>query len=85
MVDGLTTLGVKAKPTPDGIIIEGGPIGGGEVESHDDHRIAMSFTMAALRATDTIVIRNCANVATSFPTFIELCQRAGVQLAVSED
>lgn len=84
MADGLITLGVKAEPTPDGIVIEGGPMGGGEVESHDDHRIAMSFTVAALRATDTIVVRNCANVATSFPTFIELSQRAGIRLSVSE-
>lgn len=84
MADGLTALGVKAEPTEDGIVIEGGPIGGGEVESHDDHRIAMSFTVAGLRATDTVVVRNCANVATSFPTFIELAQRAGIRLSVSE-
>lgn len=84
MADGLVTLGVKAEATPDGIVIEGGPIGGGEVESHGDHRIAMSFTVAALRASDDIVIKNCANVATSFPTFIELAQKAGIQLSVSE-
>jgi hypothetical protein len=51
MADGLTNLGVKVQPTPDGIIIEGGPIGGGRVVSHGDHRISMSFTVAALRAT----------------------------------
>ncbi|WP_439133329.1 bifunctional prephenate dehydrogenase/3-phosphoshikimate 1-carboxyvinyltransferase [Pseudomaricurvus sp.] len=84
MADGLVTLGVKAEATPDGIVIEGGPIGGGEVESHGDHRIAMSFTVAGLRATGDIVVKNCANVATSFPTFIELAQQAGIQLAVSE-
>ncbi|GAB3099043.1 bifunctional prephenate dehydrogenase/3-phosphoshikimate 1-carboxyvinyltransferase [Pseudomaricurvus hydrocarbonicus] len=84
MADGLVTLGVRAEATPDGIIIEGGPIGGGEVESHGDHRIAMSFTVAGLRATDDIVVKNCANVATSFPTFIELAQQAGIHLAVSE-
>ncbi|WP_233710365.1 bifunctional prephenate dehydrogenase/3-phosphoshikimate 1-carboxyvinyltransferase [Pseudomaricurvus albidus] len=84
MADGLVTLGVKAEATPDGIVIEGGPIGGGEVESHGDHRIAMSFTVAALRASDDIVIKNCANVATSFPTFIELAQKAGIQLSVSD-
>src|SRR5690606_22129376 len=39
MADGLQTLGVKAGPTPDGIIIDGGPMGGGEVWAHGDHRI----------------------------------------------
>ncbi len=84
MADGLQTLGVKADPTPDGIVIEGGSFGGGEVESHGDHRIAMSFTVAALRADGEIVIRNCANVATSFPTFIALAQQAGIALQVEE-
>src|SRR5690606_39168254 len=36
MADGLQTLGVKAEPTPDGIVIEGGPMGGGEVWAHGD-------------------------------------------------
>lgn len=83
MADGLVTLGVKAQATTDGIVIEGGRIGGGTVESHGDHRIAMSFTIAGLRATDDIVINNCANVATSFPTFIDLARQAGIALSVT--
>ncbi|CBL44611.1 3-phosphoshikimate 1-carboxyvinyltransferase [gamma proteobacterium HdN1] len=82
MADGLNTLGVDAKPTPDGIIIRGGIIGGGEVYSHSDHRIAMSFTIAALRANDVIVIQDCANVMTSFPTFVSLATAAGIRLSV---
>ena len=80
MADGLQILGVKAEPTDDGIVIEGGPFGGGEVESHGDHRIAMSFTVAALRASGAITINNCANVATSFPGFVELAQKAGISI-----
>ncbi|UTA49522.1 bifunctional prephenate dehydrogenase/3-phosphoshikimate 1-carboxyvinyltransferase [Simiduia sp. 21SJ11W-1] len=83
MADGLITLGVVAKPTSDGIVIEGGTIGGGEVESHGDHRIAMAFAVASLRATAPIVIKNCANVATSFPNFTELATEVGMNLAVS--
>lgn len=83
MADGLITLGVNAVATPDGIEIIGGAIGGGEVESHGDHRIAMSFTIAGLRASDEIVIKNCANVATSFPTFVSLAQTAGLNLTVA--
>jgi 3-phosphoshikimate 1-carboxyvinyltransferase len=84
MADGLTNLGVKVQPTPDGIIIEGGPIGGGRVVSHGDHRISMSFTVAALRATGPIEIEDCANVATSFPDFTGLARRAGINISVIE-
>jgi 3-phosphoshikimate 1-carboxyvinyltransferase len=82
MADGLHTVGIKAQPTPDGIIIQGGQIRGGTVDSHGDHRIAMAFTMAALRATTTLIIKDCANVATSFPNFVSLAQQAGINLVM---
>lgn len=81
MADGLVALGVKAEPTPDGIIIEGGSIGGGEVWAHGDHRIAMSFSVASLRATAKIRIHDCANVATSFPNFLALSAQVGIRVA----
>ncbi|MGE8497760.1 MAG: bifunctional prephenate dehydrogenase/3-phosphoshikimate 1-carboxyvinyltransferase [Pseudomonas sp.] len=81
MADGLIALGVKAEPTPDGIVIEGGAIGGGEVHSHGDHRIAMSFSVASLRATAPIRIHDCANVATSFPNFLALAAQVGIRVA----
>ena len=81
MADGLQALGVKAEPTPDGIVIHGGPIGGGEVWAHGDHRIAMSFSVASLRATAPIRIHDCANVATSFPNFLALAEQVGIRVA----
>ena len=83
MADGLTTLGIKAEPTPDGIVITGGQLGGGAIHSHHDHRIAMSFAVAALRANAPITIEDCDNVATSFPNFVELARRAGIRLEVA--
>jgi 3-phosphoshikimate 1-carboxyvinyltransferase len=80
MADGLQILGVDAVPTDDGIIIHGGTIGSGEVNSLGDHRIAMAFAMAGLQAGGTIVINDCANVATSFPNFVELASKAGLTL-----
>lgn len=80
MADGLQTLGIDAQPTPDGMVIEGGVIGSGEVDSHGDHRIAMSFAMAALQAGGAIQINDCANVATSFPNFVELATNCGLQI-----
>jgi 3-phosphoshikimate 1-carboxyvinyltransferase len=84
MADGLQALGVNATATPDGMIIHGGPIGGGEVVSHDDHRIAMAFSVASLRANDDIVIRDCENVATSFPNFVELCASVGKTIEIEK-
>lgn len=80
MADGLQILGIDATPTADGMIIRGGTLGGGTVHSRGDHRIAMSFTMAALRAKGVIRIEDCANVNTSFPGFVELAQHAGINL-----
>ncbi len=81
MADGLLTLGIDARPTEDGIVIQGrGHFDGGEVESHGDHRIAMSFAMAALKATAPITIHNCSNVATSFPGFVELARGCGLNI-----
>lgn len=80
MADGLLALGIRAEPTPDGIRIQGGPISGGQVDSQGDHRIAMSFAMAALRADGEIIIDDCANVNTSFPGFANLAAEAGLQI-----
>ena len=82
MADGLTACGIDAEPRPDGIRIQGGQIGAGEVWSHGDHRIAMSFSMAALRSSGEITIHDCANVNTSFPDFAGLAGRAGLQVRV---
>lgn len=80
MADGLVVLGIDAQATEDGIVINGGQIGSGEVGSHDDHRIAMSFTIAGLRANGPIRIKNCNNVATSFPGFVALAQKVGINV-----
>jgi len=80
MADGLQTLGIDATPTPDGMLIEGGNPTAGCVDSHGDHRIAMAFAMAALRAQGTIEISDCDNVSTSFPGFVGLAAHAGLSI-----
>ena len=80
MADGLNILGINATPTNDGIVIIPGQIMGGDVDSHGDHRIAMSFAMAALKANGLISITNCANVNTSFPGFVDLAHQAGLTI-----
>ena len=85
MANGLNTLGIITETFPDGISIEGGQLVGGTVESLGDHRIAMSFVIAALRATSTITVNDCANVNTSFPGFVQLAQQAGIQISTGQN
>ena len=80
MTAGLRTLGARVTTFPDGLEIEGGPLGGGEIDCHGDHRIAMSFAMASVCATQRITLHHCAAIATSFPEFTELARRAGLKL-----
>ncbi len=80
MADGLAALGVEVEPRADGIRIRGGPLQGGAVTSHGDHRIAMSFAVAALRAQGPIAVRDCANVDTSFPGFAAAARGAGLSI-----
>jgi 3-phosphoshikimate 1-carboxyvinyltransferase len=82
MADGLNALGINAQPTEDGMIVEGGPITGGRVHSHGDHRIAMAFAIASLRANGVIHIDDCANVNTSFPGFVDLAKSCGLNLSL---
>jgi 3-phosphoshikimate 1-carboxyvinyltransferase len=80
MATGLRALGVSIEETPDGAIIRGGRIGAGAVESHLDHRIAMSFAVAGLVASGPVRVNDCRHVATSFPGFLELANRCGFAL-----
>ena len=84
MAEGLTQLGISNTVHSDGITVIGGDIGGGIIATHHDHRIAMSFAMAALRASDRIKVSDCAHVATSFPGFAELAARVGLRLDVAD-
>jgi 3-phosphoshikimate 1-carboxyvinyltransferase len=81
MAAGLSALGVGSEVLPDGMRIEGGPIGGGTVDSVGDHRVAMSFAVASLRASAPIRILDTANVATSFPGFVETAGSIGLSVA----
>jgi 3-phosphoshikimate 1-carboxyvinyltransferase len=79
MAQGLKALGVEHQLLPDGLYIRGAAsLGGGSIDSHGDHRIAMAFAIAGLRARAAIEIRDVANVATSFPGFVDTARDAGL-------
>ena len=80
MVAGLRAMGAVVEETPDTVTITGGRLHGAEIQSHHDHRIAMSFAVAGQCASGETVLRDCDNVATSFPGFVDLAQSAGMIL-----
>lgn len=82
MATGLKRLGVPVEETEDGIIIQGGQVNGGDVDSQGDHRVAMAFAIAGLCSASPVTIHDCANVSTSFPGFAGLAQQAGMNLSV---
>ena len=84
IVNGLQTLGIDVDEQPDGMTVTGGLISGGEINSFTDHRIAMAFAIAGLIASDPITIKDCSNVETSFPGFVDVAKTAGLDLVVEE-
>ena len=72
MAENLSRMGAHITATDDGMIIEGGfPLHGAEIDSHLDHRIAMSFAIAALAAEGETSIKNADCVKISYPNFYE--------------
>lgn len=72
MAENLSAMGVDITPTEDGMIINGGKMPHGAViQSHLDHRIAMSFAVAALASDGEteIIGSDCVNI--SYPTFYQ--------------
>jgi len=78
IVTELRALGARIDPLPDGFIISGPTqLHGAEVDSHGDHRLAMSLAVAGLVADEKVVIGNAECIVDSFPGFVELMQRVG--------
>jgi len=82
MAAGLQALGIQVETSADGMIVEGGRLSGGVIDSYTDHRIAMAFTVAGLVASGPVTIQDCVNVNTSFPGFIGLLRQLGSDIDV---
>ncbi len=80
LADGLDRIGIAVESRPDGLSVTGGQPRGGIVDSYGDHRIAMAFSVAGLAAQGPITIRDCNNVATSFPGFIDCARQVGWEI-----
>ncbi len=80
MAAGLRALGIQVDEVADGATVYGGQFSGGEVESHGDHRVAMSLAIAGTIATDSVVINDVVNVNTSFPGFANSLKQLGAAI-----
>jgi 3-phosphoshikimate 1-carboxyvinyltransferase len=77
---GLAANGVVCEEGPSSLVVDGGTVlGGGTVETHLDHRIAMSFLVMGLAAPKPVTVDDVAMIATSFPTFIDLMAGLGAR------
>ena len=85
-VAGLKANGVRARADAEALYVEGGGVpGGGTVETHLDHRIAMAFLTLGLAADRPVTVDDAGMIATSFPEFRGLMQGLGARLAAPED
>jgi len=76
LVDGLRAMGADADEYPDGFVVRGSRrLTGGAVDARHDHRLAMSFAVAALGATGPTEIHGAEVAAVSFPGFFETLDR----------
>lgn len=67
-------LGIEVRLEGDAMCIRGGEIRSAEVDSHHDHRIAMSLAVSALRSDSALTIHNAECVAKSYPDFFEVLE-----------
>ena len=79
-MENLSAMGVSCEGTPEGMIIQGGqPLHGAVIDSKADHRIAMSFAIAALLAEGVTAIQGAECVNISYPAFYEDLKKLAVR------
>ena len=80
MIKTLNQFSITTKEFNDGAIIEGGIITGGKIDSFGDHRIAMTALVASCVSEKPIIVENCKNIDTSFPTFKKIMNLIGMNI-----
>jgi 3-phosphoshikimate 1-carboxyvinyltransferase len=70
----LAKMGARVEELPDGMVIHGGPLGGANVDSHMDHRVAMALAVGALGASGPTIINDAECVDITFPNFFPLLE-----------
>jgi len=78
----LTKLGGRVRELPDGMEIEYGPLRGGRVDGHGDHRVVMALALAGLMSPEPVVIEGAEAAAVTFPEFTDLMHRLGAEIKI---
>ena len=84
MIRMMEKFGISTDEFPDGMNIYGGSIKGASVNSYGDHRIAMTAIMASLVSDGDILVEDCKNIDTSFPTFIDIANNIGMDIKIND-
>ncbi len=84
MIRMMDAFKISTDEFPDGMNVYGGSIIGARVNSFGDHRIAMTALMASLVSDGDILVENCKNIDTSFPTFIEIANNIGMDIKIND-
>ena len=84
LAEGLENIGATVAVRSDGMRVTGGRPAGGVVQSYGDHRIAMAFSVAGLAAAGPVTVRDCRNVDTSFPGFVDCAGRLGWEIRTAD-
>ena len=81
----LTAFSINVVEHNDGLTIEGGRIKGGEINSFGDHRIAMTALIASVCSEDDVLVKNTKNIDTSFPDFVAVMNKIGLNIQPLEN
>ena len=80
MIKMMQSFAISVDEFDDGMDILGGTIKGATINSFGDHRIAMTAIIASLVSNGDIVVEDCQNIGTSFPTFIKISNNIGMDI-----
>ena len=77
-------MGANIRETEDGLLIQESRLKGAELQSYDDHRLAMALSVAGFAAEGDTVIHNCSCIKKSYPNFIADMQNLGAKIKIEE-
>lgn len=76
----LKKMGATISPTPDGLIIHPSALNGAQVDSHNDHRIALSLIVAGFAAQGKTIVHDIDCIKKSYPSFVDDMKKVGAQI-----
>jgi len=85
MREELSRLGAEIEELDDGLVISESRIEGGEVDGHDDHRVAMALAIAGTMSDKPTVVRGCEAVSVTYPGFAEALSGLGGRVTIAAD